>query len=213
MVDLLATKLGGTLALRPVNSRTLLTAWRTRALELDPRPRLTTAGGPRQSTTRSSDRPAELGAGQLVEGELVNSGVLGSRSRRHSSPGARRTDGDPGQRRRPAPDSLTPVLEQARRPAPRPRGRRARGATPGAGRRPAGGPPRLSRRLGAAAPGTPRGRPQAVPAGRMAADSTFALAAPWPPPVCHARRPRRTRTRSRGAAGLAPPPRSAHARR
>ena len=63
MVDLLATKLGGTQAVHPVDSRTLLAAWREGrrgAREPSGAEALTVAG--------------RLGAGRLVEGELVASG-------------------------------------------------------------------------------------------------------------------------------------------
>jgi eukaryotic-like serine/threonine-protein kinase len=63
LVDLLAAKLGGTLALRTVDSRTLLNTWHR-------------AGG---SSGELSERQAleaagRLGAGQLIEGEVVGSG-------------------------------------------------------------------------------------------------------------------------------------------
>jgi serine/threonine-protein kinase len=63
LVDLLATKLGGTLALRTVDSRTLLNTWHQAVGsggELSERQALALAG--------------RLGAGQLVEGEVVGSG-------------------------------------------------------------------------------------------------------------------------------------------
>ena len=63
LIDLLATKLGGTLALRTVDSRTLLNTWHQAVGsggELSERQALGLAGG--------------LGAGQLVEGEVVGSG-------------------------------------------------------------------------------------------------------------------------------------------
>jgi serine/threonine-protein kinase len=63
LVDLLATKLGGTLALRTVDSRTLLNTWHQAVGsggELSGRQALALAG--------------RLGAGQLVEGEVVGSG-------------------------------------------------------------------------------------------------------------------------------------------
>jgi serine/threonine-protein kinase len=60
LVDLLASKLGGTLAIRPVDSRTQLGAWREAGADLPQAKALAVAAG--------------LGAGQLIEGELAGRG-------------------------------------------------------------------------------------------------------------------------------------------
>jgi len=63
MVDLLAAKLSGTAELRPTDPRTLLSAWRR------------AAGGERDlPETRAVEVAARVGAGRLVEGEVVGSG-------------------------------------------------------------------------------------------------------------------------------------------
>jgi serine/threonine-protein kinase len=95
IVDLLTTQLGGTMAVKPVDSRTVLDAWRR------------ARGSPRSE----ADGPAiarMVGAGQLVEGELVTSGASATLSARLSQVAdgkemARITiDG--------ATDSLTPLI-------------------------------------------------------------------------------------------------------
>jgi serine/threonine-protein kinase len=62
MVDLLATKLAGTLALRPADPRASLGAWRR------------AAGGGDLTESAALTAAAGLGAGRLVQGEVVGSG-------------------------------------------------------------------------------------------------------------------------------------------
>jgi eukaryotic-like serine/threonine-protein kinase len=63
MVDLLASRLAGTQALRPVESRALLRAWEdTRGAGADP------------TTAQAQALAARLGAGRVIEGEIVGSG-------------------------------------------------------------------------------------------------------------------------------------------
>ena len=63
LVDLLATKLGGTIAVRPVDSRTLLSAWRSAG-----------HGTADLSRTQALAVAGRLGAGRLIEGEVVDRG-------------------------------------------------------------------------------------------------------------------------------------------
>ncbi len=62
IVDLLTTKLGGTIAVRPVDSRTLLNAWRR-------------AGGSAGDSEAGQAMARTVGAGQLVQGEIASSGA------------------------------------------------------------------------------------------------------------------------------------------
>jgi TolB-like protein len=99
MVDLLATKLGGTVALRPADPRTLLAAW-TRA----------TRGAGDLSEDEAVRVASTLGAGRMVEGEVV-----GSRGRVSMS--ARIVDVPSGSVRARAtaegsPDSLTQLVDR-----------------------------------------------------------------------------------------------------
>jgi eukaryotic-like serine/threonine-protein kinase len=63
LVDLLATKLGGTIAVRPVDSRTLLSAWRESA-----------PGTNGLSRDRVLTVATRLGAGQVIDGEVTEVG-------------------------------------------------------------------------------------------------------------------------------------------
>jgi TolB-like protein len=91
MVDLLATKLDGTVAIRPVDSRTLLNTWR-------------------ESKSGALALAGRLGAGQVIEGE-----VAGKRPRVTLSATLRQVPGgrEVGQMRVEGPaDSITPLIDQ-----------------------------------------------------------------------------------------------------
>ena len=99
LVDLLATKLGGTLALRTVDSRTLLNTWHQAA----------------GSDGELSERQALAGAGRLGAGQLVQGEVVGSGPRVTISAAVIRVAGAPARVQvsvEGAADSLTPLVDE-----------------------------------------------------------------------------------------------------